>query len=288
MAVLDEKIQNQIDKFIDLANEHYDDISQYEYYMFKAWNLYPEPKYQWNEMYHFSKQLFDAYLESGEFNKAKEWLNKMIEHNNHLHLFDDDILFEMGKYHFEIGDYEKAYDYFQQLVKVSGMRYFQGEYPKYMQFYKNPETKGFAEEKNLLEKQDKIGDSLYDTNLLAEKGNYYFENLNFHKALDCYEKALSLLPKNKTDWEISTSLFTALGDTYFNLNDFSNAHDAYNQALQSPNGTGNPYIWFGIGQIYYAQKDIEKAKDCFMRAYMLNGKEIFEGENTLYFKLIDP
>ena len=140
MAVLDNKLQEKIDDLINIGNEFWDqDKSQYYKKLFEAWELYPEPKKNWNEAYSLAKEIYQAYILEENFDKAKEWLNKMIDNNNHLHLFDEDCTFNYAKYQFEIGEYKDSYAKFKEVVEVAGVRYFEDEDPKYLKFYKNPE-----------------------------------------------------------------------------------------------------------------------------------------------------
>lgn len=132
-----------------------------------------------------------------------------------------------------------------------------------------------------------LSDEVYDKiTALSEKGDEYAEKEQFTSALKQYEEALNLLPEPKTDWEAATWLYTAIGDVHYNKLELHQAMDAYQKALMSPDGTGNPYIWFSIGQIYFEEENFEKAKTHFMSAYLLDGEEIFEGENPVYFELI--
>ncbi|MCX2495989.1 hypothetical protein OQX63_21010 [Pedobacter sp. PF22-3] len=132
-----------------------------------------------------------------------------------------------------------------------------------------------------------LSDEVYDKiTALSEKGDEYAENEQFTSALKQYEEALNLLPEPKTDWEAATWLYVAIGDAYYNKQELDQAMSAYQKALMSPDGTGNPYIWFSIGQIFFEEENFEKAKTHFMSAYLLDGEEIFEGENPEYFKLI--
>lgn len=121
---------------------------------------------------------------------------------------------------------------------------------------------------------------------LSEKGDNYAEKEQFTSALKQYQEALAMLPEPKTDWEAATWLYVAIGDAWFNKQNLDDAMDAYQKALMSPDGTGNAYIWFCIGQVYFEQDNIPKAKLHFMSAYMLDGNEIFEEENPEYFALI--
>ena len=140
MAVLDNKLQEKIDDLINIGNEFWDqDKSQYYKNLFEAWELYPEPKKNWNEAYSLAKEIYQAYLLDEKYDEAKEWLNRMIENNNNLHLEDEDVWFETAKYQFEVGDYKESYDKLKLVVEDAGFRYFEGEDPKYLDFYKYPE-----------------------------------------------------------------------------------------------------------------------------------------------------
>lgn len=84
-----------------------------------------------------AKEIFDAFLIDGNIIEAKKWLNEMIDNNNSLHLMDFDLSFNIGKYHFETGDFEKAWEEWDLLVKQRGLRYFEDEPAEYLKFYKN-------------------------------------------------------------------------------------------------------------------------------------------------------
>ena len=132
-----------------------------------------------------------------------------------------------------------------------------------------------------------LTDEVYDKIVaLSEKGDEYADKEQFTSALKQYGEALALLPEPKTDWEAATWLYVAMGDAYYNKQQLAQAMNAYQKAMMSPEGTGNAYIWFCIGQIFYEESNYEKAKTHFMSAYLLDGDEIFENENPEYLKLI--
>jgi len=132
-----------------------------------------------------------------------------------------------------------------------------------------------------------LPDDVYDEIVvLSKKGDDYAEKEQFASALAQYNEALSLLPEPKTDWEAATWLYTAIGDAYFSIQKFNEALNAFEKALMSPDGTGNPYIWFSLGQVFFEQGNKEKAKTHFLSAYMLDGDSIFEDENPEYFEFI--
>ncbi|WP_443944868.1 tetratricopeptide repeat protein [Pedobacter sp. AW1-32] len=132
-----------------------------------------------------------------------------------------------------------------------------------------------------------LSDDIYDKiTSLSEQGDEYASREQFTSALKLYEEALALVPEPKTDWEAATWLYVAIGDAWYNKQHFESAMNAYQKALMSPDGTTNPYIWFCIGQVYFEEQNLEKAKTHFMSAYLLDGDEIFQDENPQYFALI--
>ena len=140
MAILNDEIQTRIDELTDLAYEKqqagkYDESFEL---LKKAWNLYPDPKENWNEAYNTAKYIFEDYMNLQKYHKAKEWLNEMIKNDNNLHLSNEDCLFNIGKYQFCVQQYEDALNHFKEVVKIAGFRYFEDEDPKYLDFYKNP------------------------------------------------------------------------------------------------------------------------------------------------------
>lgn len=142
MAILDQSLQGKID---DLSNQAYEKFQAGEtdesFRLLKqAWNIYPDPKNQWNEAYSNAKFLFDDYLRIGDHANALEWLNKMTDHNDERHLFDNAIAFDTGKYNYETGQYQQALTNWQAAVKAAGLRYFENEKEEYLKFYNNPDS----------------------------------------------------------------------------------------------------------------------------------------------------
>ena len=121
---------------------------------------------------------------------------------------------------------------------------------------------------------------------LSEEGDNFAETEEFSKAISRYEEALSLLPEPKTDWEAATWLYVALGDAMFSQQKYGEALATYEKALMSPDGTANPYIWHCLGEVYFELNEMEKAKEHFLSAYMLDGEDVFEGSDPAYLALI--
>lgn len=135
---------------------------------------------------------------------------------------------------------------------------------------------------------EKLSDVTYNSinqNLKLGDQKAKFEHLD--EALSFYKKALEQIPNPKMNWEIALQVFTALADCYFNLGSWDLANEYYNKALLCPDGVEYGYIWLGLGQSYFEIGNLEKAKDCLMSAYMLEGIEIFEDQDNKYFSLIE-
>lgn len=122
---------------------------------------------------------------------------------------------------------------------------------------------------------------------LIEEGNAFYENGELKKALIKYESALDIIPAPKTDWEASTWLYTSIGDVFFSGDNLEAAKDNYYNALNCPDGVGNAYIHLSLGQTQFELEENEKSKESLLKAYMLEGNEIFKDEASKYFESIE-
>lgn len=101
-----------------------------------------------------------------------------------------------------------------------------------------------------------------------------------------YNEALDLVPSPKEDWEASTWTYTALGDAYFLKSHFKEASNFFYDALNCPGGIENPFINLRLGQSLFELNQLDKSKEFLLRAYMLEGTEIFDDEDPKYFEII--
>jgi tetratricopeptide (TPR) repeat protein len=141
MALLNEEKQLEIDNLTEVAYQKFQQGLTDESFklMEQVWDLYPDPKENWTEAYNTAKYVCDDCFAIKDFLKAKEWLNRMINNNNNLHHSNEECQFYIGKYLFEVGEYEKSLTNFKEVVKSAGYRYFEDEDPKYLDFYKKPQ-----------------------------------------------------------------------------------------------------------------------------------------------------
>ncbi len=140
MAVLEQQIQDKIDKLSNLSYENYESGNKEKSYqlMEDAWNLFPSPVENWNESYNIARYALDDLLKDKEIEKAKIWYERLTKTQNNLNLWAGSYEFYSGKYFYETKDFTKATSFFKASVEIrNGLDYFIDEDPKYLSFYKN-------------------------------------------------------------------------------------------------------------------------------------------------------
>jgi tetratricopeptide (TPR) repeat protein len=143
MPLLD---QEKYDKVVEKREEAVTAIKSQDVETFiqkaeEGWAKFPEPKNTWNQGYNYAKTIFRHLLNNRRLDEAKIWLNRMVDNNNTLQLFDREVTFNVGKYYFEKGEYKKALERWQEVVKDTGFRYFESEKKEYLDFYTNPDKR---------------------------------------------------------------------------------------------------------------------------------------------------
>lgn len=121
---------------------------------------------------------------------------------------------------------------------------------------------------------------------LCEMGDSLVEESNYEEAVEKYLEALELVPEPKNIWETSTWIYTALGDTYFIKGDYQKAKKFLYDAINCPDGAHNPFVLMRLGQSLLELKNIEKAKEYLLKAYIIEGYTMFQDEDNKYFNLI--
>ncbi|MDE5583190.1 MAG: tetratricopeptide repeat protein [Ruminococcus sp.] len=118
---------------------------------------------------------------------------------------------------------------------------------------------------------------------LSEIGNNFFDNDYFDKAIDTWQKALSLIPSPHNCYAESVWLMTAIGDTYFLMDDFDTAYKYFENAYTNISGEGlyNPFVLMRFGQCCFELGQKDKALEYLLRAYTIDSK-VFEYDDTKY------
>jgi tetratricopeptide (TPR) repeat protein len=121
---------------------------------------------------------------------------------------------------------------------------------------------------------------------LSDEGNELAEDDNFEAAVAKFSEALELLPAPKTDWKAATWLYASIGDMYYSLEKYEAAVNSLFDALNCPDGYGNPFVHLRLGESLCESGQTERAKEHLLQAYMLEGEDIFEDENPKYLNMI--
>ena len=67
----------------------------------QGWKAFPESGAKWNQGYNYAKSFFNYAIKNNDMVTAKTWLDRMMENNNELHLYDFEIEHMKAKYEFE-------------------------------------------------------------------------------------------------------------------------------------------------------------------------------------------
>lgn len=87
-----------------------------------------------------------------------------------------------------------------------------------------------------------------DLDVLVQEGTELLEAGDEEPAREKFEAAIALLPEPKHHWVASTWLYASVGNIHFDARRWAEARDNFAAAMQSPSGTGNPFIQLRLGQ----------------------------------------
>jgi hypothetical protein len=82
-------------------------------------------------------------------------------------------------------------------------------------------------------------------------------------------------------------LLAAIGDAAFLGAWYGSARKALDYAMTCPGAIENPFLHLRRGQVALEQGDEEVAANELMRAYMAEGREIFESEDGKYLAFLE-
>ena len=119
-----------------------------------------------------------------------------------------------------------------------------------------------------------------------DEGDEFLNADDFADAIALYQQAVSLIPAPKHLHEISLPAFTALGEAYFFSGHYRDALTALKQAEKAPGGVENPLLHLRLGQAYFESGDLDRAGDSLTRAYALDGRDVFDGEDDKYLSFL--
>ena len=73
---------------------------------------------------------------------------------------------------------------------------------------------------------------------------------------------------------------------YFFKEDYDKCADSFYNALNCPDGQVSGFVHLRLGEALFELQQSDGALDHLLRAYMLEGKEIYDGEDEKYFKFL--
>jgi hypothetical protein len=121
---------------------------------------------------------------------------------------------------------------------------------------------------------------------LCAKGDELAESESYGEALETYWQAWDLLPEPRMQWEAATWILAAIGDANFLSGDFVAGRDNLSTAMHCPAAIGNPFLHLRLGQCQLELGNVDRAADELARAYIQEGKRLFEGEDPKYLDFI--
>ena len=142
---------------------------------------------------------------------------------------------------------------------------------------------------NIMMRSDimELNDALYEkiTNY-CNSGDTLYDNGEYHDAIKMYKKAFEILPEPKEEWEATTWICSALADAFAEVGETEKSLQYALLADKCPNGVMNPYIQLQVGMSFFDIGNKNKAREYLLRAYMLEGEDIFSDVTSEYFALI--
>lgn len=123
---------------------------------------------------------------------------------------------------------------------------------------------------------------------LSEAGNNLFDQEHYGLAIEKWQQALDLVPEPRSDWDATLWLCASIGDAHYQNGQFALAREFLLDAMNAPGGTSNPFVLFRMGQAEARLGNSTTANEYLLRAYMLDGTDIFDAdpEGAAYLKML--
>lgn len=136
---------------------------------------------------------------------------------------------------------------------------------------------------------EELSEKLYEaiTNLLDE-GDELVERGKYKEAIAYYEEAMNRLPEPKEDWTLFDTIAICIGDSYYEMGEYIVADRFYTMSSTRGSGIENPYVWYVKGRNLIKLGNKEEGVDALMRAYMLDGTDVFDTDDGEFLSYIEP
>ena len=116
---------------------------------------------------------------------------------------------------------------------------------------------------------------------LAQKGNQLEKQGRFTEAVQAWQAGLALIPEPQQFYGQTVWFLAAIGDVHFQQGEYALAHECFDKARGNMTGAGygNPFIMLRLGECCLEIGDEKNALEYLLRAYMFEGKDIFEPDD---------
>ena len=116
---------------------------------------------------------------------------------------------------------------------------------------------------------------------LYEKGNRLEQKERYEEALQAWQEGYALIPAgSRLGLEATIQFLAAIGDIYFLRKElYQEAYECF-EAARGYGGYGNPFIMLRLGECCLELGDEKNAVEYLMRAWMMEGEEIFEPDEN--------
>lgn len=278
MELSDQKIVSAIEAIWNEAEILFEnnDPARYALKLEEAWDLLPAPKEAYGESYDIALAIAETYLILKDNPALLRWAN-ILQQCDLERADDGEREFVLGKACFENGDIKGAETHFTTAMHKSAGRIFQGVDEKYLHVFS-----GLA---SVVEEELPAG--VYEQiEALSEAGNELADADDFDGAIAKFSEALQLLPAPAQDWEASTWLYASMGDMYYFKADYQAAANHFYDALNGPDAQANGFVHLRLGESLFELNQLDQAVEYLLRAYMLEGADIFAEEDSRYFDFL--
>lgn len=134
---------------------------------------------------------------------------------------------------------------------------------------------------------DALPDDIYDAiEQLSEDGNDLSDAGDEAGAARLWRQALALLPEPKAQWDAAVWLYASVGDAERSLGHLDEALTCFQAAVKSGDGSVNPFALISLGAKLADLGQTDAAIDPLLRAYMLEGRDIFTEFGGDYLDLL--
>jgi tetratricopeptide (TPR) repeat protein len=267
-----------------------------------AWELLPEPKFNTSCSHTILCDYIEILTQIGKHEEAKTlllaWINDLETSGYQVYETMPFIL--LGETFMYLNEIDQAKAQFNQAVKYGATKRDFSDKPNFyfeiakkkltanneIAIFFDHEVRNQARPNTAtITLTDEASEQIED---LSEQGNTYFDEEHYSTAIEVWQQALALIPHPQNTYAESQWLETSIGDAYFLNEEFELALQHFQNAKSNIEAFAyeNPFIMLRLGQSLLECTQPEEAKEYLLRAYLLEGEEIFDNDDPKYLDFL--